>query len=89
MIYEKIALMHPTDNSVDMTQGGELVRSNSIVPGSRFRQGNSYQMMQMEIKDEQFSTKLARFTENNRTLLNIILTLLLTMSTCWRLLFLR
>lgn len=63
MIYEKIALMHPTDNSVDMTQGGELVRSNSIVPGSRFRQGNSYQMMQMEIKDEQFSTKLARFTE--------------------------
>lgn len=78
MVYERVALVHSSLSELSIPTNDDstpptVVRTNSIIPGSRFRQTHAYKQMHMEVKDEVFGSKLSRFTEDNSILLNIIL----------------
>eukprot|EP00599_Poterioochromonas_sp_BG-1_P017458 CAMPEP_0173167414 /NCGR_PEP_ID=MMETSP1105-20130129/22646_1 /TAXON_ID=2985 /ORGANISM="Ochromonas sp., Strain BG-1" /LENGTH=3503 /DNA_ID=CAMNT_0014088945 /DNA_START=675 /DNA_END=11186 /DNA_ORIENTATION=+ len=77
--FSKTVLIKPTDSGSKGTSGNsliessELVRSNSLLPGSRFRQNTSYLQMQLEAIDESSGTILQKFVGKNAYLLNMIL----------------
>eukprot|EP01038_Epipyxis_sp_PR26KG_P006704 gene6704-9196_t len=56
----------PTPNTL-------LIRSTSMLPGTRFRQHTAYLHMQMELDENSSSLQLISFAESNRVLLNMVL----------------
>lgn len=87
MVYAKTLLGRPAETHTSSTTvvagadsntsssniGSELVRVNSVLPGSRFRQSPSYLLMQLEIADEVAANRLLRFVGRNHMLINMIL----------------
>jgi len=60
--------------SLDLLSPGQgLIRVNSMLPGSRFRQHPGYWQMQMELADESSAQRLVTFVKQNRVLLNNVL----------------